>query len=185
LDVTSLYTNIPHWEGLAIIQRLLLNKRTASLLPPNSDSIKLLSLVLTLNHFEFNGSFYIQKGGVAMGSKASPAFANLFMQEFEEKWVYTYQKQPLYWWSFIDDIKMVWVHGLNSLMDFLEHLNNVHPTIKFTMEHSNIQINFLDTTVKIDQNRKMYTTLYTKPTDTHTYLLFLSTSSTSKNQWPI
>ncbi len=35
-------------------------------------------------------------------------------------------------------------------------------------------MDFLDTTVKFDTNYNLYTTLYTKPTDTHTYLHFTS-----------
>ncbi len=31
LDVTSLFTNIPHWEGLSIVHRLLSNKRSVSI----------------------------------------------------------------------------------------------------------------------------------------------------------
>ena len=35
-------------------------------------------------------------------------------------------------------------------------------------------MDFLDTTVKLDEHGKLYTTLYTKPTDTHDYLLYNS-----------
>ncbi len=41
-------------------------------------------------------------------------------------------------------------------------------------EWSETEINFLDTTVKVSKDRKLYTTLYTKPTDTHTYLHYQS-----------
>jgi hypothetical protein len=29
---------------------------------------------------------------------------------------------------------VVWPHGNNELQDFLKHLNNIHPNIKFAME---------------------------------------------------
>ncbi len=35
-------------------------------------------------------------------------------------------------------------------------------------------MDFLDTTVKVDTDGSLYTTLYTKPTDTHTYLHYTS-----------
>ncbi len=172
LGVTSLFTNIPHWEGLSIVHRLLSNKRLVSIKPFNM--VKLLSLVLRLNHFEFNDTFWTQKAGVAMGSKSSPSFSNLFMQDFEEKWVYTYHLQPLQWWRYIDDIILIWTHGLDELKKLIDLLNNVHKCIKFTATWSPTEINFLDTTVKVNPDRKLYTTLYTKPTDIHTYLHYNS-----------
>ncbi len=52
--------------------------------------------------------------GVAMGSKSSPTFANLFMEDWESKWVYTYPLAPIIWHRNIDDVFMVWTHGLES-----------------------------------------------------------------------
>ena len=43
--------------------------------------------------------------------------------------------------------------------------NTQHPTIKFTFEHSYSKVNFLDTTVYLDDTRRLRTTLYRKPTD--------------------
>ncbi len=93
LDVVCLYTNIPHQE--AIINRLLHAKRPVSLKPSNQQLTRLLALVLSLNHFELNNTFWTQGGGVAMGSKVSPTVANLSVEDFENKYVYTYHLQPL------------------------------------------------------------------------------------------
>ena len=48
-------------------------------------------------------------------------------------------------------------------------LNKKHPTIKFTAEWSKTQIDFLDLTVCLG-NDKIKTNLYVKSTDTHQYL---------------
>ena len=101
-------------------------------LPHNSYIIELLEVVLTNSHFEFNGTFYHQMSGTAMGKKLAPSQANLFMTKFEEKYVYTYPLQPILWKRFIDDIFCIWPHGRESLLKFMNHLNAVHPTIKFT-----------------------------------------------------
>ena len=55
----------------------------------------------------------------------------------------------------------------------MHYMNNSHPTIKFTEEHSRSEVVFLDTIVKRLDN-KLYTDLYTKPTDTHSYLEYTS-----------
>ena len=62
---------------------------------------------------------------------------------------------------------------LFELHNFVEHLNNMHYTIKFSMETSKVEISFLDTMVKLD-NGKVVTDLYCKPTDRNNYLPFNS-----------
>ena len=65
---------------------------------------------------------------------------------------------------------MKWSHGRETLTAFLDEAKNVHPSIKFTAEISTTQHVFLDAksslvgdTISVD--------LYTKPIDTHQYLL--------------
>ena len=69
---------------------------------------------------------------------------------------------------------MIWTHGKDELDKFINYLNNIHPQIKFTSEVSDTSVNFLDTTVKIDTDNIIYTTLYEKPIDTHLYLHYES-----------
>ena len=69
---------------------------------------------------------------------------------------------------------MIWIHGEDKLQEFITYLNSIHPTIKFTHEFSYTHVSFLDTTVKINERRELYTTLYEKPTDTHLYLHYSS-----------
>ena len=79
---------------------------------------------------------------------------------------------------------MIWTHGEDTLTKFITYLNGIHPT-KFTHELSTTQINFLDTTVKVNSCRKLYTTLYEKPTDTHLYLHYTSSHhAPSKTKGP-
>ena len=91
------------------------------------------------------------------------------MSEFE-KFVYTYKEQPLWWKGFIDGIIMLWMHGREKLDEFIQHLNSVHPTIKFTAHISPSCVEFLDTLVKILPDGTLITDLFTKPTDSHNYL---------------
>ncbi len=160
LNVVSLYTNIPHHEALVTVSRLLHAKRSPSLKPSNQDLIRLLTLVLSLNHLESNNTFWTQRGGVAICSKVSPTVANLSVEDFEIKYVYSYHLQTSIWLRYIDDIFLVWSHSREELDTFIQHLNAAHPTLKFT---ANI-------------HTTLYTTLYTKPTDTHTYLHYTSSS---------
>ena len=56
---------------------------------------------------------------------------------------------------------------------FVDYLNNLHPTIKFTCSHSLTNIPFLDVMVSL-KDGLIETDLYTKPTDKHQYLLISS-----------
>ena len=49
-------------------------------------------------------------------------------------------------------------------------MNSVHPDIKFIAKYSKHEVNFLDTTVKKNQNGSLSTDLYQKPTANPAYL---------------
>lgn len=51
--------------------------------------------------------------------------------------------QPRLWGRYIDDVLLVWDHGEAEHTKFVEHLNSVHTTFKFTDEHSLKQASFL------------------------------------------
>ena len=70
---------------------------------------------------------------------------------------------------------MVWTHGDEQLNKFVKYLNSIHKTIKFTDESSQHEVNFLDTTARIQPDRQIYTTLFTKPTDIYTFITTLHT----------
>ena len=172
LNVSSLYTNIPNQEGITAVADQLRKDPTKKGI--SSYILDLLKLVLHNMYFEFNGDHYLQIGGTAMGTALVPNYANIFMDKFETRALENYPLKPILWKRFIDDIFMVWTHGEEQLNKFVQYLNNIHPTIKFTHECSKEEINFLDTTVKILPDRSLYTTLYNKPTDTHLYLHYHS-----------
>ena len=66
---------------------------------------------------------------------------------------------------FIDDIFAIWTHGTETLKTFLTYMNNAHATIKFDYEYSLTSVNFLDTTIYINNNNNLESQLYIKPTD--------------------
>ena len=54
LNITSLYTNIPHMEGIQSPKEMLAIHKPPDTLPHNSYITELLDLVLTNNHFITN-----------------------------------------------------------------------------------------------------------------------------------
>ena len=130
-------------------------------------------MILTMNNFTFKDKHYLQIHGTAMGTKMAPSFANLFLGLFETNALNKAPFQPHTWLRYIDDIFMIWTHGLDNLKLFTDFLNNIHPTIKFTSSHSFDNVPFLDVNVSLS-NGVIATDLYCKPTDKHQHLLFSS-----------
>lgn len=89
MDVTSLYTNIDTQRGLEAVEETLKAHRPDKLL------MELLEIYLTCNNFEFNGKFYLQVKGTAMGKSFSPAYANIYMPDWETSVFQKRSKHPL------------------------------------------------------------------------------------------
>ena len=105
-----------------------------------------------------------------MGIRMVSSYANIFMGELEKHLLQSTVNRLCIWWRYIDDMFAVWNNGEEQLQQFLQEINTFHPTIKFTAECSREKVSFLDTTVILD-GTILHTDLYTKPTDTHQYLL--------------
>ena len=84
-DVSALFTSVPIEAAINIIQRRLeLGQELHSRTNMKVEHItSLLEFCLKTTYFQFQGSFYQQINGAAMGSPISPIVANLFMEDFE------------------------------------------------------------------------------------------------------
>ena len=148
IDVTSLYTNIIHKEGIELAVKALHTTYNADPDQPPPEIIgEMLKFILTNNVLEFEGQHYLQLQGCAMGSKCSPSYACIFMGHMEQRLQAIGGQKILLWKRFIDDIFLIWKGSQTEFSEFLEEINTLHNTIKFTSECSETEINFLDTTL--------------------------------------
>ena len=107
-----------------------------------------------------------------MGSPVSAIMANMVMEDLEERALGSLTNPPLFWKRFVDDVITTAKSG--STQTFLEHLHSVEPCITFTIERENeSKIAFLDTMVHHQEDGKLITTVYPKPTHTDRYLSYL------------
>ena len=86
-DMSALFTSVPIDPALNIIKDLLdkdttLKERTVMEV---GDIILLLEFCLKNTYFSFQGQFYEQIEGAAMGSPVNPIVANLYMEYLEQK----------------------------------------------------------------------------------------------------
>ena len=108
MDVVGLYPNIPHEEGLSALRKRL-NERDKK--DVSTDTlVELAELVLKNSIFNFNKRTLKQKRGTTA--------------------------KPYLWWRYIVDIFFILEHGEEKLRDFVQTLNEIHPTIKLTAEWS-------------------------------------------------
>ncbi|XP_014781979.1 uncharacterized protein LOC106877555 [Octopus bimaculoides] len=83
-DVINLYTYIPHDYGIEAIKFWL--EKHPEALPDRINQtfiIESLKFIPQNNYFIFDTTYYRQKYGIAMGTKAAPVLANLIMGYFE------------------------------------------------------------------------------------------------------
>ena len=140
IDVTGLYTHIPRDEGIQATREALDRRKDKSV--PTELLIKLLELLTKWNIFEFNGKFYQQLEGTAMGQTHAPDYADIFMATIDQlileaaashgEGVFPIRLMK----RFLDDLFFVFTGSLDKLHGFLDDINNIHENIKFTMSHT-------------------------------------------------
>ena len=108
-----------------------------------------------------------------MGSPLSPVLAGLYMEYFETELLPTLPVQPALWLRYVDDVFALWPEHQNFDV-FLDELNRLSPTIKFTVEWEvESQMPFLDLSV-FRYNSGFIFGIYRKPTHSHQYLHYFS-----------
>ena len=172
-DVKSLYTSVPIDLALDAVRSLLeTTTKPVETQLTTDELIDLLSLCLRESSFQFRNQFYEMTNGLAMGSPASPIVANIFMAELEQTAIKTMVSMPKLWLRFVDDVLAIMKR--QDVDTTLQHINEQHPDICFTMEiESDGSLPFLDTRI-IRDGSQLQTTVYRKPTDTGRYLSFES-----------
>ena len=175
LDVDALFTSIPLDETIDIaIEELFKSSNTVKGLT-QKDVRDLLNLATKESLFVFDGEYYFQSDGVAMGSPLGPTLANLFMSYHEQIWLQQcpLEFKPKFYKRYVDDI-FILVEKREHLDLFRDYLNTKHININFTSEiEVEGKIPFLD--ILIDRSDgKIMTSVYRKPTFTGVYTHFLS-----------
>ena len=171
-DVSALFTSIPIEPAINIIEKHLkedtdLHSRTNMKI---QYIISLLRFCLNNSYFSFQGRFYQQTEGAAMGSPISPIVANLFMEDLEVQAIKTSSTPPALWKRYVDDtVTIIKKEDRNS---FLQHLNSIHPNIKFTCEEvrDDGSMPFLDILITPEEDGSLSTSVFRKPTHTDLYL---------------
>jgi len=107
---------------------------------------------------------------MGMGSLLSPVFANFLMEDFEERALEQATHRPLCWFCYVHHTFVIWLHGVEKLERFLDHLNGLHRNIQFTMEMEKDHFpSFLDLDINGRPDGFLGLKVYHKPTHTNLY----------------
>uniref|UniRef100_A0A803JWW8 Reverse transcriptase domain-containing protein n=1 Tax=Xenopus tropicalis TaxID=8364 RepID=A0A803JWW8_XENTR len=119
LDVKDLFTSIPHKEGIECTRQYLTETKLHSY--KINFICDLLEMVLTRNDFKFNDDYYMKLQGCAMGANMAPAYANIFMDNFERSYIFSNTKYHSFiqgYMRYVDDTFFLWTGTQELLTDF-------------------------------------------------------------------
>ena len=175
-DVVSMFTSVPQDEAFRTTLETLANLDPFDynpVIPDEEYMAELLRLVLYKNSFEFNDEYFLQISGVPMGQKSSGSICNLVVHELEKKILQsTKYIHTLY--RYMDDTLVFWTGSLAQLEDFIQFINTLHGSLKFTYEASVQSIQFLDLVIykgkRFDETGILDIKCHTKKTETGQFL---------------
>ena len=174
-DIESLFTNVPLDESIGIIvQHIYGNKRKVNNIW-KGDFRKLLYLSTKGSIFMFDGAYYRQIDGVAMGSPLGPAIANTFLCHYEGEWINSCDAlyAPMLYKRYVDDIFLLF-NSYTDVLPFSEFMNSRHPNINFTHEvEKDGVLAFLDINI-FREGGKFVTSIHRKATFSGVYSNFCS-----------
>jgi hypothetical protein len=167
-DVNSLFPSIPIPESIKLLETWLKDNSISNLLIP--EYLKLTQLCMNQTAFQFNGKFYSQTFGTAMGNPLSPFLANLFMSHFETELSAKCNYFPRIFYRYVDDIFAIVSFTKDRLAEFTELMNSQYPSIKFTVEvEVDSKLPFLD--ILISRNNGILDfNVYRKPTQVDRFI---------------
>ena len=111
----------------------------------NKKLIEDIEIILNNNSFQFNNNNYILTLGTAMGTKMAPTYATVTLAYLKENLYEMIGKKygndikeefTKSWKRYLDDCFIFCKNPWGDINELYDLLQNLHPKIKFTMEHS-------------------------------------------------
>ncbi|CAF3363452.1 unnamed protein product [Rotaria socialis] len=173
IDVTDLYTMVPQIEGVLSLRKMLDHLKLKEVGKLKVETIIRLSrFVMTNNYFSYNGQFYHQVRGGAMGSPLTLTISNCYMYFFERQIVNQIRNSGGLYFRYIDDIFITINWPARHLLKQIERWNKFDENINLSANIGSA-VNFLDLNME-NKNGQLITMVYQKPSYEPYYLPFNS-----------
>lgn len=173
IDVVDLYTMIPQVEGVLSLKQMIDYLKLKQVDGIKVETIIRLSrFVMKNNYFSYNGKFYHQIRGGAMGSPLTLTIANCYMFFFEQIIARQIKNSGGLYLRFIDDIFITINWPKRHFEREIKRWNQFDENIKLNAQIGQ-STNFLDLHVEND-NGTLITKVFHKPSYEPYYLPFNS-----------
>ena len=164
-DVKALFTSVPLDPATSICQKqtstgTFISVYNLHVYPKNHYPTRVLP---ENTYFLFQGKYFEQVHGAAMGSSISPLIVNLFMEEFESKAITSASNPHRLWLRYMDNIFAM--QQVEHDHHFLQLINCIDAHMQFAMDNpkEDTSIPFLDTLVSLGPKNTLITSTYRKP----------------------
>lgn len=134
MDMDSLYTNTDIDEGVQAVGSIFLKHPDTH--RPDKELLQLLEINLRRNDYEFDGEFYLQTKGTAMGQRLEPSNANVFIAEWKNSALAACRRKPLHYLRYLEYIWGIWTHSKEDFDEFLNTDMDIKVYFKETDTHS-------------------------------------------------
>ena len=183
-DIVAMFPNIPEEMGREECRKHL-DAREEPVLFSTDCILEGIDITLKNNLTEFNGNMLRQIKGTAMGPSNACDYADVSVNKIDQLiydssngWVAESGVELPFYVRYRDDMYIPWVHGLELLQSFATWLNSIHESLQFTMSSPSLEgTEFLDTFI-YNKGYKLNTKVYSKPCDTHSFLVPTSCHAT-------
>ena len=175
MDIESLFTNLPLNETIDICIKLVFEHNNLVEGMNKEEFRRLLVIATQDSMFIFDGKYYKQVDGVAMGSPLGPILANIFLSHWEEKWLNKCSDsfKPSFYRRYVDDIFLLF-NTQEESEHFTNYVNKQHKKMVFVPDNEKDNcISFLDISV-IRKEGSLVSNIYRKPTFSGVYTSYNS-----------
>ncbi|CAF3295340.1 unnamed protein product, partial [Rotaria sp. Silwood2] len=173
IDVVDLYTMIPQVEGVLSLKKMLDYLKLKKVGGLKIETITRLSrFFMQNNYFSYDGQFYHQIRGGAMGSPLTLTMANCYMFLFERRIATQIKNSGGLYFRYIDDLFIVINWPARHFLKQIDRWNKFDENIKLNANVGSF-MNFLDLYME-NCDGILFTTVYQKPSYEPYYLPFNS-----------
>jgi hypothetical protein len=191
-DAVSMYSNIHTDHGVSSVRAWLIRHSNddefpADLRPLETiDTIcEMLKLVMTTNVFDLDDTTWLQLTGTAMGTSVACVYATIYYSQHEEMSILNAEHNDLgiiFYRRFIDDAFII-----QRSRDRPDRYDLLHQTmnsfgedgLEWTSEPPSTQVDFLDLTILIGNDRRISTKTFQKEMNLFLYIPPISSHSPS------
>ena len=170
LDIVNMFPNIDNERGLDTLRKVFDTRSTRK--PPTECLVEALRLCLYCNNSMFNNNHLLQTNGTATGAPNSCSYSDLALKPIDDaifREAELHYPELIFYGRYRDDCFILWNGSRERLEQFLAFVNTLDEFLKFTMEIGGDSLAYLDLMISI-MNGQLFTTVYSKPTDSHLYL---------------